>query len=230
MAFKADYEASGKNLYAAHKRWREDNGEHPLPQRVAQISSAKTQNATIWSQPTICTLSVGSGAGDIWAFMFCGVVMKLKTFCSCVHASWLRAVCGTKERMNSKNQISFLYWSDQSSLKSELPNSEKCFKVSNVYPDRAETKKIVLMRFVRRGVRPVWKSMDPHGGLKTKILGTQFRVPRISTGTDVHNQPEIYIRNPAEGSHISPYICRFTSSLIWLYHNKIKEANFYGKV
>ena len=33
-------------------------------------------------------------------------------------------------------------------------------------------------------------------------------------GTDVHNQPKIYIENPAESSHISPYICRFTSSLL----------------
>lgn len=34
------------------------------------------------------------------------------------------------------------------------------------------------------------------------------------SGTDVHNQPKIYIENPAESSHISPYICRFTSSLL----------------
>ena len=27
-------------------------------------------------------------------------------------------------------------------------------------------------------------------------------------GTDVHNQPKIYIENPAENSHISPYICQ----------------------
>ena len=33
-------------------------------------------------------------------------------------------------------------------------------------------------------------------------------------GADVHNQPKIYIENPAENSHISPYICRFTSSLL----------------
>ena len=33
-------------------------------------------------------------------------------------------------------------------------------------------------------------------------------------GTDVHNQPKIYIENPAESSHISPYICRFASSLL----------------
>ena len=38
VAFKADYEASAKNLYAAYKRWCEDN---------AQTSSARTQNATI---------------------------------------------------------------------------------------------------------------------------------------------------------------------------------------
>ena len=28
------------------------------------------------------------------------------------------------------------------------------------------------------------------------------------TGADVHNQPKIYIENPAENSHISPYICQ----------------------
>lgn len=33
-------------------------------------------------------------------------------------------------------------------------------------------------------------------------------------GTDVHNQPKIHIENPAESSHISPYICRFPSSLL----------------
>lgn len=36
----------------------------------------------------------------------------------------------------------------------------------------------------------------------------------VPYGTDVHNQPKIYIENPAESSHISPYICRFTSSLL----------------
>ena len=30
VAFKADYEASTKNLYAAYKRWCEDNAENPL--------------------------------------------------------------------------------------------------------------------------------------------------------------------------------------------------------
>lgn len=33
-------------------------------------------------------------------------------------------------------------------------------------------------------------------------------------GTDVHNQPKIHIRNPADGSHISPHICRHDASLI----------------
>ena len=33
-------------------------------------------------------------------------------------------------------------------------------------------------------------------------------------GADVHNQPKIHIENPAESSHISPYICRFPSSLL----------------
>lgn len=40
-------------------------------------------------------------------------------------------------------------------------------------------------------------------------------------GTDVHNQPKIYIENPAESSHISPYICQ----LIYLtnYGARIKK-------
>ena len=40
------------------------------PQRASQISSAKTQNAIIWSRLAICTSAVENGAGDIWAFMF----------------------------------------------------------------------------------------------------------------------------------------------------------------
>ena len=43
---------------------------------------------------------------------------------------------------------------------------------------------------------------------KTEILRYPF------FGADVHNQPKIYIENPAESSHISSYICRFTSSLL----------------
>ena len=48
-------------------------------------------------------------------------------------------------------------------------------------------------------------------------------------GADVLNQPEIHIINPAEGSHISPYICRFASSSIWLYHNILRRLIFMEK-
>lgn len=71
VAFKADYEASTKNLYAAYKRWCEDNAETHCHQRASQTSSARMLNATIWSRSTIYTSAVENGAGDIWAFMFC---------------------------------------------------------------------------------------------------------------------------------------------------------------
>lgn len=41
------------------------------PQRASQTSSARTQNATIWSQSITCTSAAENGAGDIWAFMSC---------------------------------------------------------------------------------------------------------------------------------------------------------------
>ena len=43
----------------------------------------------------------------------------------------------------------------------------------------------------------------------------EVRFLRLTAGgTDVHNQPKIYIRNPADGSHISPHICRHDASSI----------------
>ncbi len=69
VAFKADYEASTKNLYAA-------DGVRimqkiPCPQRALQTSLAKMLNATIWSRSITYTSAVENGAGDTWAFMSC---------------------------------------------------------------------------------------------------------------------------------------------------------------
>ena len=81
------------------------------PQRASQISSAKTQNATIWSRLIICTSAAENGAGDIWAFMFCSHLWNCnETSKPSVRAfmrSWSGVACGTKEHTNAKNRSSF---------------------------------------------------------------------------------------------------------------------------
>lgn len=71
VAFKADYEASTKNLYAAYKRWCEDNAENPLSPKSFANQLSQNVERYHWSRSTIYTSAVENGAGDIWAFMFC---------------------------------------------------------------------------------------------------------------------------------------------------------------
>ncbi len=49
VAFKADYEASTKNLYEAYKRWCEDNAENPLsPKSFANQLSQNAKNQSLF--------------------------------------------------------------------------------------------------------------------------------------------------------------------------------------
>lgn len=59
VAFKADYEASAKNLYAAYKRWCEDNAENALsPKSFANYIS---QNAEHYGLEPVNNLHIGGG-------------------------------------------------------------------------------------------------------------------------------------------------------------------------
>ena len=83
------------------------------PQRVSQTSSARMQNATIWSRSAICTSAAENGAGDIWAFMFCSRLWSCNETSKPSVRAFMRsgsgAAVGTKERTNAKNRSSFLY-------------------------------------------------------------------------------------------------------------------------
>ena len=83
------------------------------PQRALQTSSARMQNATIWSRSAICTSAAENGAGDIWAFMFCSHLWSCNETSKPSVRAFMRsgsgAAVGTKERTNAKNRSSFLY-------------------------------------------------------------------------------------------------------------------------
>ena len=59
MAFKADYEASTKNLYAAYKRWCEDNAENPLSPK--SFANQLSQNAERYHLEPVNNLHIGGG-------------------------------------------------------------------------------------------------------------------------------------------------------------------------
>ena len=59
VAFKADYEASTKNLYAAYKRWCEDNAENPLSQK--SFANQLSQNAERYHLEPVNNLHIGGG-------------------------------------------------------------------------------------------------------------------------------------------------------------------------
>lgn len=90
------------------------------PQRVSQTSSARTQNATIWSRSAIFTSAAESGAGGIWAFMSCSRLWSCNETSKPSVRAFMRSgsgtACGTKERTNAKNQSLFLYCSAQRAL------------------------------------------------------------------------------------------------------------------
>ena len=81
------------------------------PKRASQTSSARTQNATIWSRSITCTSAVGSDAEDIWAFMFCSHLWNCNETSKPSVRAFMRsgsgAAVGTKERTNAKNPSSF---------------------------------------------------------------------------------------------------------------------------
>ena len=111
MAFKADYEASTKNLYAAYKRWCEDNAENPLSQK--SFANQLSQNAERYHLEPVNNLhiAVGSDAEDIWAFMFCSHLWNCNETSKPSVRAFMRsgsgAAVGTKERTNAKNPSSF---------------------------------------------------------------------------------------------------------------------------
>ena len=59
VAFKADYEASTKNLYAAYKRWCEDNAENPLSPK--SFANQLSQNAERYHLEPVNNLHIGGG-------------------------------------------------------------------------------------------------------------------------------------------------------------------------
>ena len=59
VAFKADYEASTKNLYAAYKRWCEDNAENPLSPK--SFANQLSQNAERYHLEPVSNLHIGGG-------------------------------------------------------------------------------------------------------------------------------------------------------------------------
>ena len=59
VAFKTDYEASTKNLYAAYKRWCEDNAENPLSPK--SFANQLSQNAERYHLEPVSNLHIGGG-------------------------------------------------------------------------------------------------------------------------------------------------------------------------
>ena len=59
VAFKADYEASTKNLYAAYKRWCEDNAENPLSPK--SFANQLSQNTKRYHLEPVNNLHIGGG-------------------------------------------------------------------------------------------------------------------------------------------------------------------------
>ena len=59
VAFKADYEASTKNLYVAYKRWCEDNAENPLSPK--SFANQLSQNAERYHLEPVNNLHIGGG-------------------------------------------------------------------------------------------------------------------------------------------------------------------------
>ena len=59
VAFKADYESSTKNLYAAYKRWCEDNAETPLSPK--SFANQLSQNAERYHLEPVSNLHIGGG-------------------------------------------------------------------------------------------------------------------------------------------------------------------------
>ena len=59
VAFKSDYEASTKNLYAAYKRWCEDNAENPLSPK--SFANQLSQNAERYHLEPVNNLHIGGG-------------------------------------------------------------------------------------------------------------------------------------------------------------------------
>lgn len=57
VAFKADYESSTKNLYAAYKRWCEDNAENPLSPK--SFANQLSQNAERYHLEPVSNLHIG---------------------------------------------------------------------------------------------------------------------------------------------------------------------------
>ena len=112
VAFKADYESSTRNLYAAYKRWCEDNAENPLSPK--SFANQLSQNSERYHLEPVSNLHIGGGKrcrgvyGHLCSALAYGVVMKLQNLLfvrSCV-PDRVQA-CGTKERTNAKNRSSF---------------------------------------------------------------------------------------------------------------------------
>ena len=100
------------------------------PQRASQISSAKMQDAIIWSRSAICTSAAENGAGDIWAFMFCSRLWNCKRTQNLV---FVRSCVPNRvqpvERRNARTQkieVHFLLFGSEGALKSVLPNQWLC--------------------------------------------------------------------------------------------------------
>ena len=111
VAFKADYEASTKNLYAAYKRWCEDNAENPLSQK--SFANQLSQNAERYHLEPVNNLHIGGGKrcrGYMGIYVLLSLWNCNETSKPSVRAfmrSGSGAAVGTKERTNAKNPSSF---------------------------------------------------------------------------------------------------------------------------
>ena len=82
VAFKADYESSTRNLYAAYKRWCEDNAENPLSPK--SFANQLSQNSERYHLEPVSNLHIGGGKrcrgvyGHLCSALAYGVVMKLQ--------------------------------------------------------------------------------------------------------------------------------------------------------
>ena len=143
VAFKADYEASTKNLYAAYKRWCEDNAENPLSPK--SFANQLSQNAERYHLEPVNNLHIGGGKrcrGYMGAFMFCSHLWNCNETSKPSVRAFMRsgsgAACGTKERTNAKIQSSLLYLIARLGIKIGYAQSMVVQTVKNITVNRTQ--------------------------------------------------------------------------------------------
>ena len=105
VSFKADYEASTKNLYAAYKRWCEDNAENPLSPK--SFANQLSQNAERYNLEPVNNLHIGGGkrCRGYMVFIFCSRLWSCnETSKPSVRAFMLPDRVQPVERRNARTQ------------------------------------------------------------------------------------------------------------------------------